>query len=415
MKKLMVIAVAMLMVFGATTVFAADEEAVKTGIGSLKVSGAIKAGFNYYIGNEQLGQIQTAGADTPDDVSDDTYAAGVTDRGTDMEFVMNFVTLGFKGWVIDERIQYYIALSGTTQDVSVCDAWMSFNYIPYTAIRVGYQLPSMTYWNNLPTTQFQTIDSPLMNRTIFTRQRETGLAFLLATKYIDATLGFFNGRQYNYYFALPTGATDPLGSGTFSGDQNNGKDIHLGVIGKPPVDGLNLHAHLWYGTPEDYEEVEDGEITEHNATVMMINFGADYLAPFGLTAIFDFLYAMYNWEDKVVDTERTDDTYEFTAMSYYLQVGYNFGPVFEVPVEIILRYDYLDPDTMNDEEKHGDKDALTDIVGGINYYIKGYNAVLSMNYIYHGEEYEDVMNLAGDDVQDGVANDELKLQAQIAF
>jgi hypothetical protein len=75
------------------------------------------------------------------------------DRGTDMEFVMNFVSLGFKGWVLDERIQYYIALSGTTQAVSVCDAWMSFNYIPYTAIRVGYQLPSMTYWNNLPTTQ----------------------------------------------------------------------------------------------------------------------------------------------------------------------------------------------------------------------------------------------------------------------
>jgi hypothetical protein len=40
-----------------------------------------------------------------------------------------------------------------------------------------------------------------------------------------------------------------VGNGTFSGDQNNGKDIHLGVIGKPPVDGLKMHAHLWYGTP----------------------------------------------------------------------------------------------------------------------------------------------------------------------
>jgi len=420
MKKLMVIAVAMLMVFGATTVFAANEEAVKTGIGSLTLSGAVKAGFNYYIGNEQLGTITTDPNNTPDDTSDDVTVTKAVDRGTDMEFVMNFVSLGFKGWVLDERIQYYIALSGTTQAVSVCDAWMSFNYIPYTAIRVGYQLPSMTYWNNLPTTQMQTIDSPLMNRTIFTRERQTGLAFLLGTKYIDAHLGFFNGRSYNVYFATPVNANAAVGNGTFSGDQNNGKDIHLGVIGKPPVDGLKMHAHLWYGTPEDFEEVEDGEITEHNATVIMINVGADYMAPFGLTAIFDFLYAMYNWEDAYVnaggdDVDRADDTYEFTAMSYYLQVGYNFGPVFEVPVEIILRYDYLDPDTMNDEEKHGDKDALTDIVGGVNYYIKGYNAMLSLNYIYHGEEWEEVGNLAGDDTQDGISNDELKLQAQIAF
>jgi hypothetical protein len=112
-----------------------------------------------------------------------------------------------------------------------------------------------------------------------------------------------------------------------------------------------------------------------------------------------FLVCLYNWEDAYVnaggdDVDRADDTYEFTAMSYYLQVGYNFRPGVRSAGEIILRYDYLDPDTMNDEEKHGDKDALTDIVGGVNYYIKGYNAMLSLNYIYHGEEWEEVGNLA---------------------
>jgi hypothetical protein len=59
MKKLMVIAVAMLMVFGATTVFAANEEAVKTGIGSLTLSGAVKAGFNTTSGTSNWGTITT--------------------------------------------------------------------------------------------------------------------------------------------------------------------------------------------------------------------------------------------------------------------------------------------------------------------------------------------------------------------
>lgn len=421
MKKLLVILIVATMVFAATNAFAANE--VKTKIGALTIGATFKAGLNYYIGDEYLSGGQAM------------------DRESDMTFTINTFLVKFGGWVLDERVTYlaiifakdgsFNAITGVddednpvmgsykdNQGLQVLDMKLGFHYIPYTGIYVGHMLPAMTYFNNLPAHFFKTIEQPLMNTYVFPRTRQTGLNFGLVSPYIEANLGIYNGRQFMPARA-PVGARLPMGNTTYV-DQNTAKDIHFGVIGKPPVDGLKVRANLWYGMPVDEFENDEGELIAYNATVMFINAGVDYLAPFGLTAVFDLLYGTYAWESTLppfVDTaDRDDDTFDLTTMSYYLMAAYNFGPLFEVPVEVLLRYDYLDPDTLNDEDLGlGYKDALTDITAGVNYYIEGYNAMLSLNYIYHGEEWEEITNKAGDDTQDGISNDTIKLQAQVAF
>jgi hypothetical protein len=267
-----------------------------------------------------------------------------------------------------------------------------------------------------------------MNRYVATRARQVGLNFGLVSPYIDANLGVYNGRQY-----FPTGpngtgfiaanAASPVGNTTL-GDQNTGKDIHFGVIGKPPLEGFKIRANIWYGTPLDGFKVKDGENTEKNVSVMFLDGGVDYLAPFGLTFVADVLWGKYTWDKKDpaqnFDADRGNgkaEDYTLGTMSYYAMLGYNFGPAFQVPIEIIARYDWWDPDTLNDKKKHpmSEQDELTDITGGINYYIKNYNAMLSLDYVYHGEAWEKVLTKKGDDDQTGINNDELKLQAQVSF
>jgi hypothetical protein len=60
-------------------------------------------------------------------------------------------------------------------------------------------------------------------------------------------------------------------------------------------------------------------------------------------------------------------------------------------------------------------DELSDISVGVNYYIHKINAMLYLNYIHHMEAFKNIPNVAGDNTQTGISNDEIKLQAQVAF
>lgn len=386
----------------------ADDEAVTVGVGNMKIGGILQSGLIFYVGNEYLESGQAM------------------DIGKDFEFYYKRARLLISGSVIDERVTYFTQFefahdSNAHMGDILLDAKLGFHYIPYTGIYVGRMLPKFTFFGPRSTAMLCFIDYPLMNRWPFAVQRQTGIDFGVKTTFLDANLGLFNGRSYNTALVAPN-ATTPVGNVNWN-DQNTGKDFYIGLVGKPPVEGLKVFAGLWYGTPLDGWEAEDGELTEHNATAMMIDAGAAYMAPFGLTFIGELLYATYSWDStdpaSNFENDRADDTYELTTMSYYVMAGYNFNPLFEVPVEVLLRYDSLDPDTENDDEVHAgsETDGLYDFTFGVNYYIKKYYAMLSLNYIYHGEEWEDIIPLDGDtdNLQDGISNDEIKIQAQIAF
>jgi len=396
-----------------------DNQGVNVATGSLRLGGLLQTGFTFYVGNEVAGEGE--------------LGAQAMDRPVDYLFWMSRVRLLAAGEVLDDRVSYLMQFefgrdtqrgSATIDDV-LLDAKIGFHYIPYTAIYVGRFTPNFTFFAPRNSGKLMFIDYPLMNQngSIFDSRRQTGLEFAVETTYLDANLGVFNGHLYSPPMAAP-GATVPVGNLGW-GDQNNGKDIYINLIGKPPVEGLKIFAGLFYGTPLDGFEVDSSNaLIEHNATVELIDAGAFYMAPFGLTVGGELLYAMYNYDQALPDgsgDDRAADTfaYQFTSMSYYIMGGFNFGPLFEVPVELLVRYDFLDPNTENDNNNvpGSEDDALNDITVGVNYYIKAHHAMLYLNYIHHGESYDILVvdPADADDTQTGISNDEIKLQAQVAF
>jgi len=73
---------------------------------------------------------------------------------------------------------------------------------------------------------------------------------------------------------------------------------------------------------------------------------------------------------------------EVESAGYYAQAGYKLTP----KIQVLARYDAFDPNT------DADDDAETWITGGVNYFILGYNAMASLNYIVKSEEGAEVDN-----------------------
>ncbi|NLH47311.1 MAG: hypothetical protein GX444_01765 [Myxococcales bacterium] len=404
----------------ATSALAADSNGgLMAGFGAINLGGTMKAGLNYYIGDETLGE-NTDGQ------------RQAMDNGKDTEFVLNTLLLKVYGWVVDNRVGYFstIAYDQATNAMSVLDLKLGFSYIPYTTFVVGRIRPEMTYYNSLPEQMWKTIDEPLMNRLVFPRTRQTGLDIAVNTPYVDANLAIYNGREYFPSF-VPQNALQPVGNANWL-DQNTTKDVHFGLVGKPVLEGLKVRANVWYGMPVDNFKDDQGSLRDQFAKIIFVNGGIDFLGPCGVVLVGEVLYGDYTWNKKNPgadlqfshDRQGTDDRslsedYTLQTLSYYVMAGFNFGPKLNVPVEVLARYDYLDPDTLNDKTKDGhplsDQDALTDIMGGVNYYLQGYHAMISLNYIHHGEEWENVLTKKGDSDQTGIDNDELKVQAQVAF
>jgi hypothetical protein len=249
-------------------------------------------------------------------------------------------------------------------------------------------------------------------------QRQTGLNVGVNHKYFEIDFGAFNGRNEPSLSLNPAdrgGAPLGLNSQTQWRDENTAKDAYASAAIKP-LDGLRIFGGYWYGRPLDYFETKDGERTAHNADIGIINGGACYYSPVGLSLWAEVMSEHVRFDSHTStdpNVSRTSDTFEYDALSYYGMAAFNFKNQ-GVPFEIVGRYDFLDPDTMNDAKKHGKDDEETDITAGFNYYIQSYYAMLALNYIYKSENAE-VLNKKLDDTQSGVANDEIEFQVQVAF
>lgn len=411
MRKHFFILTILLLVAFAGTAFA-EMEVVKSRFGTMELGANFQVGFNYYVGDEQLVGNQA------------------TDRGTDMEFVINRVRLSLGGDIVSKKVKYFFQLEGAHQAIELLDVGIGFKYIPFTTIWVGRFLPNYMHWTPKHTGRLYMIDYPLMYQ-FFGVQRHTGVDIAFNHKYVDINLGVNNGHD----FSTMANALNPadrlgaaLGAPNWSTDENSMKDVYFNVNAKP-IENLDIFAGLWYGSPLDYWENDKGDLIAHDANVTALNGGVGYIADFGLRVWGEFFYSMLSYDSVYFnaagkETDRDDDTFELTSMSYYLRLAYNIKSVSGVPLEFLVQYDYLDPDTFNKEKdanspndmsKHGADDELTYITAGVNYYISDWHAMLYLNYIYKMEAYKDLQNKAGDDTQDGIANDQIKLQAQIAF
>ncbi len=401
---------------------AAELDAVKTKVGAMEIGGVFQTGFNYYIGNEQYvtnwtdldgdGQVAADG-------SEDNVAHAV-ERDSEMEFSIKRARLIFKGTVIDDHVGYFAQGGFDEEDgFQLLDMRLAFSYVKYTTFSIGRFVPRFTYWAPMNVGHLFFIEYPQMNDFLGV-QWQSGLNIGVFHKYFEADLGIFNGR------AEPKPSLNPadrggaaLGANTIDqwDDENTAKDVMASLAVKP-TDGLRVFGGYWYGQPLDYFETDGGEKDEHNATVGIINAGAAYLTHYGLRLWAEWISESVAYDSAMSTnpgTDRDDDAYEYTAMSWYVMGGFNFKNQ-GVPLEILGRYDYLDPDTEDDDETHpgSEKDITTHITAGLNCYIEGNSAMFSVNYIYKDEEYELLDKKLKDD-QTGIANDELKIQVQLAF
>jgi hypothetical protein len=421
-KNYLRLAVCSVAVLAFASVAVAELEAVKTKAGTLEIGGVFQASFDYYIGSEQY-QRNWADLDGDGQVAADGSEGNIAyamDRASDMEFHIRRAQVILKGTIIDDHVGYFFqtGLDDET-DLTVLDMRLAFSYVKYTTFSLGRFLPRFTYWTPMSVAHLYLIDYPQMN-TFLGVQRQTGFNISFFHKYFEADLALYNGRtEPNPSLNPADRASAALGANTADawGDENTAKDMMVSVAMKP-TDGLRIFGGYWHGTPLDYFEVDGGERTEHNATVGIINAGAAYLTHYGLRLWGEWMSQNVAYDSATsfdADTDRPDDSYEYSAMSYYLMGGFNFKNQ-GVPLEILARYDYLDPDTENDDDTHpgSDKDIITHITAGLNYYIQSNEAMLSFNYIYKTEEYE-LLDKKLDGEQTGIANDVIKLQAQLAF
>lgn len=418
MRKILFFFLILLFVSIAGTAFA-DVEVVNASFGTMSLSGNLQVGFNWYLGNQSYG----VGTD-----NNGVPAPQAIEGPSDMEFYLKRVRLVWKGEVISEKVKYMVQLESKNQSgVELADVKLGFKYIPYTTIWVGRFLPNFQYWTPIHTGRLYMIDYPLAY-DYFGIQRHTGLDIAFNHQYVDINLAVVNGHNYNNMaasMANPVARVDSSGNALATlgpqtwGDENTAKDIYFTIDGKPMKD-MHIFAGLWYGTPLDYFENDQGEKIEHNASAMTINGGFVYNPEWGLRIAAEVMHNTLTYDSEMVDAngdlvDRPDDTYELTGLAYYLRAGYNIESVSGVPFEFLVQYDYLNPDTEDDEDTHGYQDEVTQITGGINYYLMDYHAMIYVNYIHKIETREDVLNLAGDDTQTGLENDELKILWQIAF
>jgi hypothetical protein len=333
----------------------------------------------------------------------------------------------FKGQVVDEKIKYFVQLEGKSQDgVQLADVKLGFKYVPYVTFWIGRFLPHFQYWTPQNTAKLYMIDYPLASN-FFGVKRHTGFELAFNHDYVDMYLGLNNGHNYQNMANTLTPAgrdLDTLGNQTWT-EENTSKDLYFWIDGKPIKD-MHIFAGVWYGTPLDFFENDKGNLIEHNAGTLVVDGGFGYAPSWGLRLWLEAFYSQVTYDAQMIDAntgdlvDRDDDTYEVKSLSFYARAGYNIEQVSGVPLEFLVQYDYLDPDTLNDKDKHGgfidsEMDVVTQVTGAINYYIEDWHAMVYVNYIAKMEDWEEVGNLEGNDTQNGISNDEVKIVWQVAF
>ncbi len=419
MNKPLSVLLALVLLLTSVTLAGAEEpvgQPVSVGLGTLRLGGTLKTGFRYAIGGATY----------------DAAANQATDEAANVSFYLRTAQVELFGDVADLGFSYHAELAGHSLDTDAGQtdgvlllnaADIGLDYISFVKLHLGLIRPSFTDFVSAAERDFLFIELPLMNRCLLDRTGQVGLDVRFTSTYLDAYFGVFNGRRFAPGASprdafLPAGATEPVGNNGW-GDQNNNKDLYIDFVARLPVDGLRAFGGVWYGTPLDYVTRNNGEITAHDGTVVMFDGGISLRSPYGPTFAAEVLHATYGWDEDLPsgDSRGGEKDRMLTSLAYYVMAGYNFDPLFNVPLELLARYDSYDPDTLNDRNRHAasEDDRLDEITVGVNYLIWRSYAKFALNYIYRAEEWEKVGNPAGDDTQTGINNDDLLFEIQAAF
>ena len=355
-------------------------DVVRTGHGSLTLGGVVQAGFVYFVGDD-LASFSRA----EDGSLEDLQAA---DRQEDSEFTLNRLRLRLFGTIISERIRYF-AQAEFGRRAELLDARLEFGYLPFAWIRAGRWVPALTFFGAAEPEDLLLIDYPLMDEDAYGnavhRFRQTGLELLVEVPYLTAHFGLFNGQD-----------NDGLD------DNNSAKDFFLNFTARPPIRGLCLKTAFWYGLsfdPDESSQDPSGEFKERNDAAQVFVGGIRYRPGFGPIAVAEAAYRIIN--------PAPTDLEERRSISWYVLAGFDFWRATGLPVQLLGRFDFTDPNV------NEDRDDYLVVTAGLNYSFEGPRARLSFNYRYRQESF-DVVSPSGS-TRRGFEDDEFKFQVQVAF
>ena len=321
----------------------AQDEGVLAHYGTLKIGGIMQSTFTY---NMDEDDVQT-------------------------EFALKRSRLLFWGTILNDKIKYFVQTEGLTSPYILDTKLIFDNYIPMTSIAIGRYCPAFTHYMPMSTAKLDMIEYPLVVQ-YYAMWKQCGIQTTTKTDYVDFNLGVFNG----------------YGSSTTS-DNNDAKDFLLAAAGKP-AEFLKLFGYGWFGNllmPDD----ED---------LAMNRFGGGAIVNYPLS---EEMSVVFKGEYVMGTDEMGGGEGDLNSYGYYAHVGFKVKP----QIELLLRYDNIDPDTDANANDYPGAGATTWITLGANYRIDGDHAKISANYIMKKEEVPD-----GDDEPD---NDQFVLQLQLFF
>jgi hypothetical protein len=307
---------------------------VMVGIGDMKISAILQAYFT--LAQTQVGD-ETVGYDTE----------------LNNSFNMSRARIFLMGSILPEKVKYVFqgdAVQGGSGTVVpwLLDARLIFvNALPQTEIQVGRFLPNFTYYQPQLVSKLDFVSYPLLTSK-YAMWRQVGIQSTTKLGISSLNVGIYNSVSQNC-------------QNTWK-DADNWKDF-LVRLNIKPNDKIETAVYATFG--------ETGATgTDGYDYLLGVRAGAFLRTTVsGLTALAEILYAM--------DESDPDN---INGIVVYGQAGYKVVP----KVEPMVRVEYYEPNL------DADNDQTIRLTGGVNYYIIGQNAMLSLNVI---EDLKDPENL----------------------
>ncbi len=216
MKRLSILSMALgcvVLVLTAAPAFSAEPATV--GFGSLKLGGNYQGYYAWY--------------------ESDSLAS---------EFDTKRARLLLSGTLIPDKVDFFVQADAVGSPY-LLDSKLILKHLPKTTITMGRFVPAYTLYMPRSTAQLNLVNYPLTTLRTAT-WRQTGVESKTTLKFVDLTLGIFNGYQ------TTTGSEALIGNDW--GDNNDAKDWLLRADIKP-MSNLKLGLFGWFGAA--YNDVED--------------------------------------------------------------------------------------------------------------------------------------------------------------
>ncbi|MCK4585242.1 hypothetical protein KAU13_07495, partial [candidate division WOR-3 bacterium] len=263
-----------------------------------------------------------------------TFTYNMDEDDNQTEFALKRSRLLFWGTILNDKIKYFVQTEGVASPYILDTKLIFDNYIPMTSIAIGRFCPNFTHYMPMSTAKLDMINYPLLVQS-YAMWKQIGIQSATTTDYVDFNLGVFNGYD------------NDDGGGNKWVEDNDAKDVLLAAAGKP-LEFLKLFGYGWFGNL----------LMADTLDFARNRFGGGAIVNYPLS---EEMSVVFKGEFCMGTDEQVEGIDDVNSAGYYAHLGFNVNP----QVELLLRYDNIDPDT------DADDNATTWITLGANYRIDG--------------------------------------------